>query len=256
MAAGSRRGPADPRGAARRGAAALIAAAPSTGCRSASARCAASREAASGQRRLRQIDLWEISIVTFPLLARARIAPGPRAAAAASARLACASLRRPQSPLSGQPSIATHARNIPTEDESMTEATEDFEIKAAPARLPARSPTVRRAHGRLRGVQGSQRRSGSARSSGAAPPTCSPRTSSAGSTPRSTAPSGARPGEPGAGPAAARRRRRRGPCGGDEHKAAFSAYVKRGEEKALSVGSDPDGGYLVPTETETEINRC
>ena len=33
---------------------------------------------------------------------------------------------------------------------------------------------------------------------------------------------------------------------GDEYKAAFSAYVKRGEEKALSVGSNTDGGYLVP----------
>ena len=42
---------------------------------------------------------------------------------------------------------------------------------------------------------------------------------------------------------------------GDEYKDAFSAYVKRGEEKALSVGSNPDGGYLVPGETETEITR-
>ena len=42
---------------------------------------------------------------------------------------------------------------------------------------------------------------------------------------------------------------------GDEYKDAFSAYVKRGEEKALQVGSNTDGGYLVPTETETEIAR-
>ncbi|WP_417580439.1 phage major capsid protein [Pelagibacterium sp.] len=41
----------------------------------------------------------------------------------------------------------------------------------------------------------------------------------------------------------------------DEYKDAFSAYVKRGEEKALSVGSNPDGGYLVPGETETEIAK-
>ncbi len=40
---------------------------------------------------------------------------------------------------------------------------------------------------------------------------------------------------------------------GDEYKDAFSAYVKRGEEKALSIGSNPDGGYLVPTETDGEI---
>ncbi len=40
---------------------------------------------------------------------------------------------------------------------------------------------------------------------------------------------------------------------GDEYKDAFSAYVKHGEEKALSIGSNADGGYLVPAETETEI---
>jgi len=45
------------------------------------------------------------------------------------------------------------------------------------------------------------------------------------------------------------------PDAGDEYKGAFAAYVKRGEEKALSVGSGPDGGYLVPTETDTEITR-
>ncbi len=42
---------------------------------------------------------------------------------------------------------------------------------------------------------------------------------------------------------------------GDEYKDAFAAYVKRGEEKALSIGSNPDGGYLVPDETATEITR-
>ncbi|WP_375449549.1 phage major capsid protein [uncultured Devosia sp.] len=42
---------------------------------------------------------------------------------------------------------------------------------------------------------------------------------------------------------------------GDEYKDAFSAYVKRGEEKALSIGSNADGGYVVPAETETEITR-
>lgn len=40
----------------------------------------------------------------------------------------------------------------------------------------------------------------------------------------------------------------------DGYKDAFSAYVKRGEEKALSVGSNPDGGYLVPSETEVSIS--
>jgi HK97 family phage major capsid protein len=49
-----------------------------------------------------------------------------------------------------------------------------------------------------------------------------------------------------------------------EHKAAFEGYVRRGEQqglralegKALSAGSDPDGGYLVPDETEGAINRA
>ena len=47
------------------------------------------------------------------------------------------------------------------------------------------------------------------------------------------------------------------------HKSAFDAYVRKGdagrlmklEEKSLSVGSGPDGGYLVPPETEATINR-
>lgn len=48
-----------------------------------------------------------------------------------------------------------------------------------------------------------------------------------------------------------------------EHKAAFEAYVRTGESaalraleaKAMSVGSNPDGGYLVPSEVEREIGR-
>ena len=48
-----------------------------------------------------------------------------------------------------------------------------------------------------------------------------------------------------------------------EHKSAFDAYFRTGdmaglktlEAKALSAGSDPDGGYLVPEETEAEIGR-
>ncbi|MGM5034063.1 phage major capsid protein [Tardiphaga sp. 803_E3_N1_3] len=46
-----------------------------------------------------------------------------------------------------------------------------------------------------------------------------------------------------------------------EHKSAFDAYIRDGESgalraietKAMSVGSNADGGYLVPEETETEI---
>jgi HK97 family phage major capsid protein len=48
-----------------------------------------------------------------------------------------------------------------------------------------------------------------------------------------------------------------------EHKRAFDGYVRKGEAhglasleaKAMSIGSSPDGGYLVPQETETEIGR-
>ncbi len=49
--------------------------------------------------------------------------------------------------------------------------------------------------------------------------------------------------------------------GAIEHKAAFDAYVRTGEStglrqlelKALSVGSNPDGGYVVPVEIENQI---
>jgi HK97 family phage major capsid protein len=48
-----------------------------------------------------------------------------------------------------------------------------------------------------------------------------------------------------------------------EHKSAFEGYVRRGDAaaimrldaKSLSAGSGPDGGYLVPDETEREIGR-
>jgi HK97 family phage major capsid protein len=48
-----------------------------------------------------------------------------------------------------------------------------------------------------------------------------------------------------------------------EHKAAFHTYVRSGEssglkrleEKALSAGSGPDGGYLVPDNVEREVLR-
>lgn len=46
-----------------------------------------------------------------------------------------------------------------------------------------------------------------------------------------------------------------------EHKSAFEGYMRSGREeglrplevKAMSIGSDPDGGYLVPEETEAGI---
>jgi HK97 family phage major capsid protein len=49
-----------------------------------------------------------------------------------------------------------------------------------------------------------------------------------------------------------------------QHAAAFECYVRKGETgglrdlegKALSVGSDPDGGYLVPDELERVVNRA
>lgn len=55
----------------------------------------------------------------------------------------------------------------------------------------------------------------------------------------------------------------RAPRGPSEHKAAFDAYMRGGneeglrriEQKALSAGSSTDGGYLVPIETEVEIAK-
>ncbi|MGJ8526905.1 phage major capsid protein [Maritalea sp.] len=44
-------------------------------------------------------------------------------------------------------------------------------------------------------------------------------------------------------------------AGDTEYKDAFSAYVRKGEEKSLSVGVNADGGYLVPAETDQDIGR-
>jgi HK97 family phage major capsid protein len=52
-------------------------------------------------------------------------------------------------------------------------------------------------------------------------------------------------------------------AGPSEHKRAFESYVRKGESqglfdieaKSMSIGSSPDGGYLVPAEIETEIGR-
>ena len=48
-----------------------------------------------------------------------------------------------------------------------------------------------------------------------------------------------------------------------EHKQAFETYIRKGETqglfdleaKSMSIGSNPDGGYLVPSETEVEIGK-
>lgn len=44
-------------------------------------------------------------------------------------------------------------------------------------------------------------------------------------------------------------------AGDSEYKDAFAAYVRKGEEKSLSAGSNPDGGYLVPAQTDHDIGR-
>ncbi|MFM9943210.1 MAG: phage major capsid protein [Hyphomicrobiaceae bacterium] len=49
-----------------------------------------------------------------------------------------------------------------------------------------------------------------------------------------------------------------------EHKSAFDGYIRKGdtqglltlEEKALSIGSNVDGGFLVPPETENAVNTA
>ena len=53
------------------------------------------------------------------------------------------------------------------------------------------------------------------------------------------------------------------PHGAREHKSVFDDYIRSGdsaglrqlEQKAMSIGSNPDGGYLVPVELETEISQ-
>jgi len=54
----------------------------------------ASRDKATGYRRLWQIDLWEISIVTFPMQEAARIGAAPRTDTAAGRLRAAAALMR------------------------------------------------------------------------------------------------------------------------------------------------------------------
>ena len=122
---------------------------------------------------------------------------------------------------------------------------------------------LRRLHARLRGVQGDRTRSASARSRSACRPTCSPsekldRINSAIDEHKAIVDELAlKSARPQLGASTFR-------SGSTlQHKAAFEAYVRHGEahglhrleEKALSVGSGPDGGYLVPEETEAAVIR-
>lgn len=75
----------------------------------------AERDRKAGLRRLRRLDLWEISIVTFPMLPGARIAAAPRPPLPperASAPLAFAIRRaaRRLSPPAGLPALSTRTR--------------------------------------------------------------------------------------------------------------------------------------------------
>jgi HK97 family phage major capsid protein len=64
-------------------------------------------------------------------------------------------------------------------------------------------------------------------------------------------------------PTLAGERAERGGHQAREHKSAFDSYIRTGENaglralevKAMSIGSNPDGGYLVPSEVESEIGR-
>jgi HK97 family phage major capsid protein len=68
---------------------------------------------------------------------------------------------------------------------------------------------------------------------------------------------------PAIGGALGRERAEARSAGEIEHKAAFEAYVRSGEgaglraleAKAMSIGSNPDGGYLVPAEVEHAIGE-
>jgi HK97 family phage major capsid protein len=243
----------------------------------------ARKEARTGVRRILEADLWEISVVTFPMLPEARVTavkagrlPTAReferwlvrdagltrseakaVIAGGFARFAAAgTARRKRTGPRGDdprrgPATPTDtrknetSRQLPPEEVKsagegdVAEAFDDFmhafdEFKQAnDERLVAdREPLRRRRRDQRQG----------------------------------------RPHQPGAGRAeaharraAARRPARRSAAANrlepSEHKAAFEGYVRRGDErrlqaldaKAMSVGSGPDGGYLVPPETEAAI---
>ena len=68
---------------------------------------AASRDRATGGRRLTRVDLWEISLVTFPMLAGARVAAtAPSARAAADRHFAGGAAQVPRPEREALPSLA------------------------------------------------------------------------------------------------------------------------------------------------------
>ncbi len=215
----------------------------------------ANRDRRTGLRHLRKLDLWEVSIVTFPMLPGARVGdlPRPPVPHGRAADLPLVRAIRRAADLISAPSTArktmTQTVSAPEtksaaapgevavafEDFTRTfdafRATNDERLAEIETRLSADVLTEEKLARIDVALDEAKRRLDRVQLDRARP---------------ALAPSG-REGAPDPGLA--------------EHKAAFDLYVRAGEasglkrleEKALSAGSGPDGGYLVPANVETEV---
>ena len=216
-------------------------------------------DAKTGVRRILEADLWEISVVTFPML------PSARVSNVKNARW----FRDRETELVRHMRRAARQcddRNLQDKDDRMSEQTATAPRRGAgnQGRAGNGDGGLRRVHGGLRGLQGRQRPA-ARRDREQADRRCrDPRQGRPHQPGDGRAEEGARPAGAEEGAAAARPRRL-APSSVErrEHKAAFDTYIRRGDEaglreleaKAFSIGSARDGGYLVPTETDTEIGR-
>jgi HK97 family phage major capsid protein/HK97 family phage prohead protease len=183
----------------------------------------ASTDRASGVRDLYEIDLWEISLVTFPMQPEARIVR-------VEGTPSTASMTREDAPMT-----ATAPQTGPAHAEMMRlfeayKAANEERLADLERRLSA-DVLIEDKVARLDGALDQARRRLDELALRAQRP------------------------------AIGGERAATGPA--SEHRAAFELYVRSGEasglkrleEKALSVGSAVDGGYLVPPETEAEVTR-
>ena len=204
----------------------------------------ARKDARTGGRRLLRLDLWEISIVTFPMLPGARLGtavgdPLARSIRRASARLSrFATPRIPMQTHAYAPEIKSAPADVAAafDDFARTfdafRTTNDERLSEIETRLSADVVTEEKLSRIDAALDDAKRRLDRAQLERSRPALGSP---------------GGGDGRP--DPAQA------------EHKAAFDTYVRAGEAaglkgleaKALSAGSGPDGGYLVPATVEAEV---
>ena len=212
----------------------------------------AAKDRGTGARRLLKLDLWEVSIVTFPMLPGARVAaakrirgsPAPAARLALSIRRASARLRTVATKRNPMQTHA-HAPEIKSATGEVALAFDDFartfdafrsandeRLAEIETRLSADVVTEEKLTRIDAALDEAKRRLDRVQLDRARP-----------------ALGGSDRGGSAADPVVA------------EHKAAFDTYVRAGEAaglkrleaKALSAGSGPDGGYLVPPSVETEV---